>query len=75
MKRKNTTINVNIWMFIVLVVSFFSIVIKLAFISLAPKTDGIDLKAFVENRNTEKDMFFPVFDIPKRNFPGILSHV
>ena len=56
MKRKNSTINVSKIIFVVLVVSFFSIVIKLAFISLAPKTDGIDLKAFVENRNTEKEI-------------------
>ena len=56
MKRKNSTINVSKIIFVVLVVSFFSIVIKLSFVSLAPTTDGIDLKAFVENRNTEKEI-------------------
>ena len=56
MKRKNTTINVNIWMFIVLVVSFFSIVIKLSMISLQEKTDGINLTEFTKNRNTTKEV-------------------
>lgn len=56
MKRKNNTIYVNKIMFIVLVVSFFSIAIKLAFVSLAPKTDGINLTEFVANRNTEKEI-------------------
>lgn len=56
MKRKNTTINVNIWMFIVLVVSFFSIVIKLSMISLQEETDGINLTQFNKNRNTTKEV-------------------
>lgn len=56
MKRKNNTINVSKLIFVVLVVSFFAIVIKLSFVSLADKTDGIDLTAFVENRNTEKEI-------------------
>ncbi len=56
MKRKNSTINVNIFVFIVLVFSFFAIVIKLSFVSMAKETDGIDLTAFVENRNTETEV-------------------
>lgn len=56
MKRKNTTINVNILMFIVLVVSFFSIVIKLSMISLQEETDGINLTQFNKNRNTTKEV-------------------
>lgn len=56
MKRKNNTINVSKVIFVVLVISFFSIVIKLSFISLAKETDGIDLAAFVKNRNTEKEI-------------------
>ncbi len=56
MKRKNNTINVSKIIFVVLVFSFFAIVIKLSFVSLASKTDGIDLTAFVENRNTEEEI-------------------
>ena len=55
MKRKNTTINVNILMFIVLVVSFFSIVIKLSMISLQEETDGINLTQF--NKNNQNDLY------------------
>lgn len=56
MKRKNNTINVSKIIFVVLVFSFLAIVVKLAFISLAKKTDGIDLTAFVENRNIEEEI-------------------
>ena len=53
MKRKNnTTINVSILIFVVLVVSFFSIVIKLSLVSLSEETDGVNLKEFTKNRNT-----------------------
>ena len=53
MKRKNnTTINVSILVFVVLVVSFFSIVIKLSLVSLSEETDGVNLKEFTKNRNT-----------------------
>ena len=55
MKRKKTTINISFIIFIVLVLSFFSIVIKLGMISLRKTTDGIDLKEFMENRNTETE--------------------
>lgn len=55
MKRKNNTINVSKIIFVVLVFSFFAIVIKLTLVSLKKTTDGIDLTAFVENRNTEKE--------------------
>ena len=55
MKRKNNTINVSKLIFVVLVISFFSIVTKLCLVSLAKETNGIDLTAFVENRNTEKE--------------------
>jgi penicillin-binding protein 2B len=56
MKRKNTTINVNILMFIVLVFSFFSIVVKLSMISLQEETDGVNLTQFTKNRNTTKEI-------------------
>lgn len=56
MKRKKSTVNINILILLVLVFSFFSIVIKLALVALSPKTDGIDLTAFVNNRNTEKEI-------------------
>ena len=56
MKKKKSTVNINIFILVVLIFSFFSIVIKLSFVSLAPKTDGIDLTAFVNNRNTEKEI-------------------
>ncbi len=56
MKRKKMTINISFVIFIVMVLSFFSIVIKLGMVSLRKTTDGIDLKAFMENRNTEKEI-------------------
>lgn len=56
MRRKKTTINISFIIFIVLVLSFFSIVIKLGMVSLRKTTDGIDLKAFMENRNTETEI-------------------
>ena len=56
MKRKNNTINVSKIIFVVLVFSFLAIVIKLSLVSLQQKTDGIDLTAFVENRNTETEV-------------------
>lgn len=56
MKRKNNTINVSGLIFVVLVFSFFAIVIKLSFVSLAKTTDNINLTAFVENRNTETEI-------------------
>ena len=56
MKRKNTTININILMFVVLVVSFFAIVIKLSMVSLKTETDGINLTEFTKNRNTTKEV-------------------
>ena len=55
MKRKNNTINVSKYIFVVLVVSFFSIVIKLSLVSLSKETNGINLTEFVKNRNTEKE--------------------
>lgn len=66
MKRKNNTINVSKIIFVVLVFSFFAIVIKLSLVSLKKTTDGIDLTAFVENRNTEKEIL-------KANRGSILS--
>lgn len=56
MKKKNNTINVSKIIFVVLVFSFFSIVIKLSLVSLMKETDGVDLTAFVENRNTETEV-------------------
>ena len=56
MKRKKSTVNINILILFVLIFSFFAIVIKLSFVALAPTTDGIDLTAFVNNRNTEKEI-------------------
>ncbi len=56
MKRKNHTINVSKVIFGILVLSFLIAIIKLSLIALAPKTDGIDLKAFMDNRNTETEI-------------------
>ena len=56
MKRKKTTVNISLVIFIVLVLSFFSIVIKLSMVSLRKTTDGIDLKQFMDNRNTETEV-------------------
>lgn len=56
MKRKNHTINVSRIIFGILVLSFLIAIIKLSMIALAPKTDGIDLKAFMDNRNTEREI-------------------
>lgn len=54
MKRKNKTINVSIFILVVLVLSFFAAIIKLAYISLSKNVDGVDLKAWANNRNTEQ---------------------
>ena len=56
MKRKKTTVNISLVIFIVLVLSFFSIVIKLSMVSLRKTTDGINLKQFMDNRNTETEV-------------------
>ncbi len=53
MRRRNNTINVSKIIFVVLVFSFFAIVIKLSLVCLNETTDGVNLTAFVENRNTE----------------------
>jgi len=55
MKKKNQTINISFVIFVVLVLSFLAVIIKLSFVALAKETDGIDLTAFVENRNTETE--------------------
>jgi len=56
MKKKTSTINISILIFVVLVFSFLAVVIKLSFIALAKTTDGINLTTFVENRNTAKEI-------------------
>ncbi|MBQ4031472.1 MAG: penicillin-binding protein [Bacilli bacterium] len=56
MKRKKTTVNISLVIFIVLILSFFSIVIKLSMVSLRKTTDGVDLKQFKDNRNTETEV-------------------
>ena len=56
MKRKTRTITISKLIFVVLVISFFSIVIKLSLVSLTKTTDGVDLTAFVEARNSEKEI-------------------
>ena len=56
MKRKNNTINVHILIFVVLILSFSAIVIKLSFIALGETTDGINLTEFTKNRNTTKEI-------------------
>jgi len=56
MKRKKTTVNISLVIFIVLILSFFAIVIKLGMVSLKKTTDGVDLKEFMDNRNTEKEI-------------------
>ncbi len=66
MKKKNNTINVNKIIFVVLVLSFFAISLKLLIVGLAKTTDGINLTEFVANRNTQKDII-------KANRGSILS--
>ena len=53
MRKKNNTITISKLIFVVLVLSFCAIVIKLSYIALAKKIDGINLSEFVANRNTE----------------------
>lgn len=55
-KRKSNTINVNKVIFVVLIISFFAISIKVSFVALAEKTDGLNLSEFVQNRNTQRDI-------------------
>lgn len=53
MKKKNNTITISKLIFVVLVLSFGAIVIKLSYVALAKNIDGINLSEFVSNRNTE----------------------
>ena len=55
MRKKNNTITISKLIFVVLVLSFCAIVIKLSYIALAKKIDGINLSEFVANRN-KKDV-------------------
>ena len=53
MKKKNNTITISKLIFVVLVLSFGAIVVKLSYVALAKNIDGINLSEFVSNRNTE----------------------
>lgn len=55
MKRKNKTVNISIFAFIVLVLSFFCVIAKLLLIALSETTDGINLVELENNRNTVTD--------------------
>lgn len=54
MKRKNRTVHISKIVLGVLILSFLGALIKLAYISLSKTVDGVDLTAWVNNRNTEK---------------------
>lgn len=55
-KRNSSTINVSKFIIFVLIISFFAISIKVAFVALAETTDGLNLTDFVQNRNTQRDI-------------------
>lgn len=53
--KKARTIKINKLFILVVVFLFVAIIVKLSYIVLSPKVDGIDLTAFAQNRNTQKE--------------------
>lgn len=53
--KKTRTVKINGIFVLVVVFLFAVIILKLSYVVLSPKVDGIDLKAFASNRNTVKE--------------------
>lgn len=54
--KKTRTVKINKIFVMVVVFLFLFIVLKLSYVVLSPKVDGINLKEFASNRNTEKEV-------------------
>lgn len=53
--NKTRTIKINKYLIFVVVFLFACIILKLSYVVLSPKVDGIDLNAFASNRNTVEE--------------------
>lgn len=53
--KKTRTVKISKLFVLVVVFLFVLIIAKLSYVVLSPKVDGIDLTAFAQNRNTQKD--------------------
>lgn len=53
--KKTRTVKISKLFLLFSVFLFVVIILKLSYVVLSPKVDGIDLKAFAENRNTTKE--------------------
>lgn len=53
--RKTRTVRINLPFVIIVLFLFALIIIKLFYVALSPKVDGIDITAFANNRNTKKE--------------------
>lgn len=54
--KKTKTVKINKIFVMVIVFLFVLIILKLSYVVLSPKVDGINLKEFASNRNTEKEV-------------------
>lgn len=53
--KKTRTVKISKLFVLVVVFLFVVIIVKLSYVVLSPKVDGIDLTAFAQKRNTQKD--------------------
>lgn len=53
--KKTRTVRINLPFVIIVLFLFALIILKLFYVALSPKVDGIDLTAFANNRNTKKE--------------------
>ncbi len=54
--KKARTVKVSKLFVLVVVFLFVIIIAKLSYVVLSPKVDGIDLTAFAQKRNTQRDV-------------------
>ena len=54
--KKTRTVKISLPLVLVVVFLFAVIIVKLSYVVLSKKVDGIDLTAFAQNRNTKKDV-------------------
>ncbi len=53
--KKTRTVRINLPFVIIVLFLFALIILKLFYVALSPKVDGINLTAFADNRNTKKE--------------------
>ncbi len=54
--KKTRTVRINLPFVIIVLFLFALIILKLFYVALSPKVDGINLTAFANNRNTKKEV-------------------